>query len=344
MRKLYLALFLAFFIPTGVYAEGMFRAFIDSVDTYPFIVVNKQFFSLSLVDSTGTAIKQYGIACAQNYGNKTEKGDHKTPEGIFKINQILNSQGLTHDFGDGKGPISDAYGPWFLRLDVPNFNDIGIHGTHLPESIGSRATEGCVRLRNEDVTELKELVSVGTPVIILADPILDTSFEIMSVLDSTMRRDVFISFCQRDRDLAESIYSALDSAGVSTFMVKTGCEFGAEQTATIAQMINVCKEYVFLRSKDSDSDLYAVSELRYAIKQKRPEQIHVFATGTEGDYMGIHSVHIEPDIAGKQVLLELSYSPELVVCPIEPKRKVALWVILSCLLVAGVITLFVKHR
>ena len=87
----------------------------------------------------------------------------------FKINQLLNARGLSHDFGDGKGPVRNAYGPWFLRLDVPGFNDIGIHGTHLPESIGSRATEGCIRLTNDDITDLKGRVKVGTVVTILPD-------------------------------------------------------------------------------------------------------------------------------------------------------------------------------
>ena len=344
MRRLVLTLLLMISMSSFAHAEDAFSSLVDSVDSYPFIVVNKQFLNLSLVDSTGTVLKQYGIACAVNYGNKTVKGDHKTPEGIFKINQVLNSQGLTHDFGDGKGEIPDAYGPWFLRLDVPEFNDIGIHGTHLPESIGTRATEGCVRMSNEDVMELKELVSVGTPVIVLADPILDLSVETMPVLDSTMRRDIFISYCQQDRELAESIYSALDSAGIFTFMVRTGYEFGTEQTVAVAQMIDACKEYVFIRSADSDSNPYVLSELLYAIKRKAPELIHVFTTGQDEDCMGIHSVHIEPGRAGKQVLRELSNLPEPSIGTNDPKSRVIMWLALSCLLFAGVVILLVKRK
>ena len=125
--------------------------------------------TLDLVDSKGESIRQYRIACSKYYGNKLKKGDNKTPEGTFHINEILNSKSLTHDFKDGKGPVRGAYGPWFLRLSVPGFIDIGIHGTHLPESIGTRATEGCIRLRNEDITDLKERIRLGTPVIILPD-------------------------------------------------------------------------------------------------------------------------------------------------------------------------------
>ncbi|MCQ2147221.1 MAG: L,D-transpeptidase [Bacteroidales bacterium] len=137
------------------------------VNSAPFIVISKENMTLTLVGDNNQPIATYGIACAVNYGNKKVKGDHKTPEGVFKINQLLNAKGLSHDFKDGKGPIRNAYGPWFLRLAVPGFNDIGIHGTHLPESIGTRATEGCIRLKNEDILDLKSRVNLGTPVIIL---------------------------------------------------------------------------------------------------------------------------------------------------------------------------------
>nr|AHF25431.1 ErfK/YbiS/YcfS/YnhG family protein [uncultured bacterium Contig39] len=170
MKKLfYLLLALLPALPLG--AQGRYAQYLPQVDSAPFIVVDKQHFTLTLVDAQGEPLKQYGISCAINYGPKKVRGDHKTPEGTFKINQLLNAKGLSHDFKDGKGPVKDAYGPWFLRLDVPGFWDIGIHGTPFPESIGTRATEGCIRLRNEDILDLKAQVQVGTPVIILPDPV-----------------------------------------------------------------------------------------------------------------------------------------------------------------------------
>ena len=137
----------------------------------PYLVIDKQAFTLTYYDAGGNAVKTYGIACGVNYGNKQRRGDHKTPEGTFTINQILNAKGIPHDFKDGKGPIKDAYGPWFFRLDVPGYRDIGIHGTHLPSSIGSRVTEGCIRLKNEDILELKPSVFLGMTVIILPDKV-----------------------------------------------------------------------------------------------------------------------------------------------------------------------------
>ena len=170
MKKLILFL-LALLSAMTAGAQGRFEQYVKQAGDAPFVLIDKQAFKLWLVDAQGAPIKEYGIACAINYGPKKVRGDHKTPEGTFKINQLLNAKGLTHDFKDGKGPIKDAYGPWFLRLDVPGFWDIGIHGTPFPESIGTRATEGCIRLRNEDILDLKAQVQVGTPVIILPDPV-----------------------------------------------------------------------------------------------------------------------------------------------------------------------------
>jgi len=43
----------------------------------------------------------------------------------------------------------------------------GIHGTTEPESIGYQSTEGCVRMRNEDVDELYSIIPIGTPVTVI---------------------------------------------------------------------------------------------------------------------------------------------------------------------------------
>lgn len=111
-------------------------------------------------------IKAYGIAVGRNPGQKERAGDCRTPEGNFTVQQIQNAGSWTHDFKDGKGAIKGAYGPWFIRLKT-GWNGIGIHGTHDPGSIGTDITEGCIRLQNKDVEELKkQFIKVGLPVVI----------------------------------------------------------------------------------------------------------------------------------------------------------------------------------
>ncbi len=130
-----------------------------------FIFVSKVDMTLTLVNSRGKVVVTYPIACGMNIGQKRVQGDHRTPEGYFLLEKIHDSSNWGHDFHDGKGFIKHAYGHYFLRLQS-GFQGIGIHGTHAPSSIGTRATEGCIRLYNDDIEALGQKVTVGMPVII----------------------------------------------------------------------------------------------------------------------------------------------------------------------------------
>lgn len=131
-----------------------------------YIVIKKSEFKLYLMKQ-GQVEAEYGCALGKATGQKQVSGDMKTPDGVFPIDEICDASAWTHDFGDGKGEIEGAYGPWFLSLDTSELSDgkwggIGIHGTHDPNSIGTLASEGCIRLLNKDIAALKEQVKVGT--------------------------------------------------------------------------------------------------------------------------------------------------------------------------------------
>ena len=61
-----------------------------------------------------------------------------------------------------------AYGPYFIRLHVPGQKGIGIHGTHDNNSLGKRASEGCIRLNNKDLSEL--VMSINTNAVVVITP------------------------------------------------------------------------------------------------------------------------------------------------------------------------------
>lgn len=161
------------------------------------ICIHKQSYRLDVYQQgVEEAVCSYPIAVAKNPGDKQYTGDNRTPTswgsaaaipsyytdaavGVpsaqvpFRIEEVCPAHYWTHDFGDGKGVIEGAYGPWFLSLDT-GWIGIGIHGTHDPTSIGTMASEGCIRLRNADIQSLKELVcsdngGIGTGVIITED-------------------------------------------------------------------------------------------------------------------------------------------------------------------------------
>ena len=150
-----------------------------------FIIINKGNQKLSVYSEYGTIIEEFDVSTGSNAGNKIRSGDSKTPEGVFSLINIEDALSWEYDFDDGAGPVSGAYGPFFLRLNVnkdrifknvsdpfvfsqdDKFKGIGIHGTHDNSQIGHRASHGCIRLKNKDLLVLKEYVSLGMQVIIL---------------------------------------------------------------------------------------------------------------------------------------------------------------------------------
>ena len=42
-----------------------------------------------------------------------------------------------------------------------------IHGTNEPDTIGENVSSGCIRMMNEDVTDLYDRVGVGTRVVVV---------------------------------------------------------------------------------------------------------------------------------------------------------------------------------
>jgi lipoprotein-anchoring transpeptidase ErfK/SrfK len=94
---------------------------------------------------------------------ETAVGSESTPSpaGEFTIISRLSRPTYYHP---GKviapGP-SNPLGTRWLGLNIKSF---GIHGTNVPASIGKNASHGCIRMRNRDIEELFELVTVGDTV------------------------------------------------------------------------------------------------------------------------------------------------------------------------------------
>ncbi|GAB1344689.1 hypothetical protein MASR1M101_38160 [Gemmatimonas sp.] len=65
-------------------------------------------------------------------------------------------------FGTNQRRYPDVLGAFRLYLG----DGYALHGTNNPASVGQAVSHGCVRLRNEDITELYHRVAVGTPVFI----------------------------------------------------------------------------------------------------------------------------------------------------------------------------------
>ncbi|HUA62304.1 MAG TPA: L,D-transpeptidase [Verrucomicrobiae bacterium] len=89
-----------------------------------------------------------------------------SPAGSYEIINRL-SEPTYYGFGKVIPPgKSNPVGPRWIGLSLKGF---GIHGTNEPNSIGHNASHGCIRLRNQEIVELFEMVSVGDTVELFAD-------------------------------------------------------------------------------------------------------------------------------------------------------------------------------
>lgn len=144
--------------------------------TIPSVVIDKRTMRLSLLSPAGDTIMITGVATGMRPGQKMMPGDMRTPNGRFSVVKVVDSSKWKHDFGDGLGAIKGTYGPRFVRLLTPGHSGIGIHGTHLPASIGTRASEGCIRVDNDSLLRLVKYLQPGTAVTVipaLADTLAD---------------------------------------------------------------------------------------------------------------------------------------------------------------------------
>ncbi len=104
------------------------------------ITIDTQTFKLVLYKN-GVVQKEYPVAVG--------KPNTPTPIGDWII---IEKQ---VDWG---GP----FGVRWMRINVP-WGGYGIHGTDNPLSIGTAASHGCIRMYNEDVTEVYSIIPLGTP-------------------------------------------------------------------------------------------------------------------------------------------------------------------------------------
>ena len=117
------------------------------------------------------------------FGLGSEEGSMKTPVGRFRIAEKIGADQPTDIAYKARVPLRASAAAlksddlimsrilWLDGLEETNANTyaryIYIHGTNHEEQIGTRASHGCIRMRNADVAELFELVDVGTPVVIV---------------------------------------------------------------------------------------------------------------------------------------------------------------------------------
>jgi hypothetical protein len=96
----------------------------------------------------------------------TGKEGTPTPVGSFYLVEELPQQSTGGAYGAMILPLS-AYSETMDLFDG-GLPVIALHGTNNPGLIGTQASNGCVRMSNDAVLQLAELVEPGTPIDIIA--------------------------------------------------------------------------------------------------------------------------------------------------------------------------------
>lgn len=130
------------------------------------IVVDKPRTRLYIINVFGDTLSRYRVCASRERGQKSGKDDWRTPEGTFKIYGLYNSTDWTY-----KDTQDKCYGPYFIALWTPPFWGIGIHGTNAPYSVPGRRSHGCMRMHNEDIQRVRQMVDKDSRVTILPDPV-----------------------------------------------------------------------------------------------------------------------------------------------------------------------------
>lgn len=158
----------------------------------PFIEVDMRLQQLYLWEPAPEGdmlIRQYPVSTAAN-GAGSQNGSHCTPLGRHRIAEKIGAGAPLGTAFKSRQPTGEIWTPeldpanpgrdWILTRILwleglePGKNQGGtvdshsryiyIHGTNEEHKLGSPASHGCIRMKNEDVAELFNLVKVGTEV------------------------------------------------------------------------------------------------------------------------------------------------------------------------------------
>lgn len=128
------------------------------------IVVDKSLFRL-YVCYEGAPFKEYTVTIGTD--QKTPPGKYvvgvRNPKPAWWPPAEMQIKEVPIKYGDPRNPL----GEWWISLEHDLYHGIGIHGTNEPQAIGTKASNGCVRMLNEEVGEVAAIAYKGMAVTIV---------------------------------------------------------------------------------------------------------------------------------------------------------------------------------
>jgi len=124
--------------------KGTFSVFVDKSENILDLKLNE------------TTLKTYRVATGKN---------NSTPVGSYVIkNKLVDPTWYSEGAVVPPDSPENILGTRWMGFDLRGY---GIHGTTIPQSIGTQDTAGCVRMFNHEVEELYSLLPVGSKVTIV---------------------------------------------------------------------------------------------------------------------------------------------------------------------------------
>jgi lipoprotein-anchoring transpeptidase ErfK/SrfK len=153
------------------------------------IIVDIPIQTLELRDDAGELLRRYSVSTAAN-GAGELSGSFCTPRGRHVVRAKIGAGMPANAVFVARRPTGEVYTPelgaqfpqrdWILTRILwlsgrePGYNRLGdcdtmrryiyIHGTPDTEPMGVPGSHGCIRMRNDELIELFDLVPVGTAV------------------------------------------------------------------------------------------------------------------------------------------------------------------------------------
>jgi lipoprotein-anchoring transpeptidase ErfK/SrfK len=121
------------------------------------LVIDRDAFTMDLLEN-GKVVRTFEIGVGTD--------ETPTPDGTYYVTELLRPPDQNTTYGHYVFALS---GFSEVLEDWPDGGILGIHGTNDPNgSLGRKVSHGCIRLRNEDVTQLATMLPLGTPVTVEA--------------------------------------------------------------------------------------------------------------------------------------------------------------------------------
>jgi murein L,D-transpeptidase YafK len=139
----------------------------DAFSKYVFLVDKGQR-KLFVYERQGSTIRladEFDTDIGKNDGAKTKRDDHKTPEGIYFLEDHLKSPQIPFETY-GKQAFTTNYPNFFDQLQNKTGYGIWLHA--IPDTVPlTRGSRGCVVVRNEVIQKLEKYIKLKeTPIII----------------------------------------------------------------------------------------------------------------------------------------------------------------------------------